>query len=79
MKKYPKYSDIPPLSATDPEIYKFQIEQKERVDRLIAKWGPVLDFTKINNPKAMLIEPFHVWKQEYCCKFVDDNNQINEK
>jgi hypothetical protein len=56
MKKYPKYSDMPPLSATDPEIYKFQIEHQERVDKLIAKWGPVLDFTETNKHKAMIIE-----------------------
>lgn len=88
MRKYPKHSDIPPLSATDPEIYKFQIEHQEITNRLIAKWGWLLETSTeplSGRVTAILLESQERWltpeelkkeniyKQEYRCEFIDDN------
>lgn len=56
-----------------------EITDEEKKKQLIEKWDCVFNPLSTNNKKALLLEPFTCWKQEYLCEFVNDNKQRNKK
>ena len=62
-------------SYEDREEYDNNKEiSEEEKKQLLKKWDCVFNPLSTNNKKAMLIEPFTIWKQEFMCEFVDNKD-----